>query len=119
MLEIIANHHEQRSSLKLFLHPLRAAQTFEATYVMFRVFHFSVHVYVLMFTLLLKKDFCYGTINLGGRGLEICHVFVDSILFKQYIHCSFLPMEGWRGHKIVYFSGWKGLWGNKIVQFCR
>ena len=26
----------------------------------------------------------------GGRGLEICYVCPDSIVFKQQIYCSFL-----------------------------
>ena len=43
-------------------------------------------------------------INLGGRRLEICHLFVDSIVFKQYIHGSFLPMEGWWVIKLFNFA---------------
>ena len=27
-------------------------------------------------------------------GLEICHVFIDPIVFKQQIYCSFLQIEG-------------------------
>ena len=32
----------------------------------------------------------------GGGGLGICHMFMDSIDFKQQICCSFLQM-GWEG----------------------
>ena len=28
----------------------------------------------------------------GWGGLEICHVFTDSIVFKQQIYCSFLQI---------------------------
>ena len=31
--------------------------------------------------------------EMGWRGLEICRVFTDSIVFKQQIYCSFLQMR--------------------------
>ena len=31
---------------------------------------------------------------MGVRGLEIFHVFADSIVFEQQIYCSFLRMVG-------------------------
>ena len=38
-------------------------------------------------------------------GLEICHGFADSIIFKQKIHSSFMPMGVWvgGGHNIGHF----------------
>ena len=40
----------------------------------------------------------------GGWGsLEICHVFEDSIVFKQQIYCLFLQMVGVGGEKIGHF----------------
>ena len=35
------------------------------------------------------------------KGLETCHMFVDSVVFKQYIYCLFLRMGG---HKKDNFS---------------
>ena len=35
----------------------------------------------------------------GWGSLEICHVFADSIVFKQWIYCSFLWMVGVGGSK--------------------
>ena len=35
----------------------------------------------------------------GWGSLEICYVFADSIVFKQYIYCSFLRMVGAGGSK--------------------
>ena len=37
------------------------------------------------------------------KGVEICHVFADSIVFLRKIYCSFLPMEGAGGHKTGHF----------------
>ena len=36
-----------------------------------------------------------------GGGLEMCHVFADFIVSKEYIYCSFSADEGRRS--IVYF----------------
>ena len=40
-------------------------------------------------------------------GFEICHMFTDSVVFKQYclIYCLFLQMEGVGDHKIDHFFG--------------
>ena len=41
-----------------------------------------------------KIIYIYETYTERQRGLEICHMFTDSIIFKQQIYCSFLQM-GW------------------------
>ena len=43
----------------------------------------------------------------GWGGLEICHMFTDSIVFKQHIYCLFLQMKDrwvgvvWKGHNCM------------------
>ena len=39
----------------------------------------------------------------GCWSLEICHVFANSIVFKQYIYCSFLRMVGVGCQKMIIF----------------
>ena len=41
--------------------------------------------------------------RVGGWGLELCHVPVDSIVFTQHICCSILQMEG-VFHKIDFLQ---------------
>lgn len=40
-----------------------------------------------------------------GWGIDICRLFVGSIIIKQYIYCSSLRMVGWGwvDQKIGYF----------------
>ena len=39
------------------------------------------------------QTFRTSTRRRGGGGLEICHVFTDSIVFKQHVYCLFLQMK--------------------------
>ena len=51
-----------------------------------------------------QGPYIYDTHTEGVWGsLEICHVFADSIVFKQQIYCSFLQMLWIGGQKIGHF----------------
>ena len=44
----------------------------------------------------IKGPYIYDACTEGGlMSLEICQVFVDSFVFKQYIYFTVLQMEGW------------------------
>ena len=58
-----------------------------------------------------EHTFMMTTQEVGGDVLEICHVFSDSIVFKQLIYCSFLKIAGVRAaKKLIIFidvrNGW-------------
>ena len=51
--------------------------------------------------------YIYDVYTEGGWGsLVICHVFSDSIVFKQLIYCSFLWMVGVAGGQKIGHSLW-------------
>ena len=47
-----------------------------------------------------------------GENLEICHVLPDSVVFKQWLYCSFLQMGI---TKLVIFCGIINVWAQIYV----
>ena len=59
-----------------------------------QLFHLFSFLFFHLSQQINKGPYIYDVHTEGGEGvLEVCHMFVDSIVFKQWIYCSFLRMK--------------------------
>lgn len=66
----------------------------------------------------IKGPYIYDASTEGELvSLEICQVFADSFVFKQYIYFSVLRMDGWGVTKLIIFCRRPVLWPLTSV-FC-